>query len=156
MSPQELQVQQKREIEKKQESTIPARSFVPTTDIFEADDALTIVLEMPGVEFLEWKRAEDGIWRNSIRNLRPPYWDSFHREVLDGSGRYIHRSFQRRASDGRVRLRRASSGDEWRQIETRPCSPRGGDEQTDTLAHAGESSRHIRGKQRLHPRPRDN
>jgi HSP20 family molecular chaperone IbpA len=50
MSPQELQVQQKREIEKKQESTIPARSFVPTTDIFEADDALTIVLEMPGVD----------------------------------------------------------------------------------------------------------
>jgi HSP20 family molecular chaperone IbpA len=50
MSPQELQVQQKREIEKKQESTIPARSFVPTADIFEAEPALTIVLEMPGVD----------------------------------------------------------------------------------------------------------
>lgn len=50
MSPQELQVQQKREIEKKQESTIPARSFVPTADIFEAEQALTIVLEMPGVD----------------------------------------------------------------------------------------------------------
>lgn len=49
MSPQELQVQQKREIEKKQEATIPARSFVPTADIFEAEQALTIVLEMPGV-----------------------------------------------------------------------------------------------------------
>ena len=37
MSPQELQVQQKRELEKKQEATIPARVFVPTTDIFETE-----------------------------------------------------------------------------------------------------------------------
>jgi HSP20 family molecular chaperone IbpA len=46
---QELQVQQKREIENKQESTIPARQFVPVTDIFETDQALTLVLEVPGV-----------------------------------------------------------------------------------------------------------
>jgi HSP20 family protein len=45
---QELQVQQKREVEKRQESTIPARLFVPTADIFETDQALTMVLEMPG------------------------------------------------------------------------------------------------------------
>jgi len=37
MSPQELQVQGKREVEKKQESTIPARLFMPTADIFEDD-----------------------------------------------------------------------------------------------------------------------
>ena len=49
MSPQELQVQQKREVEKKQERTVPARVFVPVTDIFETDQALTVVLEMPGV-----------------------------------------------------------------------------------------------------------
>ena len=49
-SPQELQVQQKREVEKKQESTIPARAFLPTTDIFETEQALTVLLEMPGVE----------------------------------------------------------------------------------------------------------
>jgi len=48
-SQQELQVQQKREVEKKQESTIPSRSFLPVTDIFEADQALTVVLEIPGV-----------------------------------------------------------------------------------------------------------
>jgi HSP20 family protein len=45
---QELQVQQKREVEKKQESTIPARLFVPVADIFETDQALSMVLEMPG------------------------------------------------------------------------------------------------------------
>jgi HSP20 family protein len=49
MAPQELQVQQKREVDKKQESTIPARAFLPDTDIFETDQALTVVLEMPGV-----------------------------------------------------------------------------------------------------------
>lgn len=47
---QELKVQQKREVESKQETTIPARVFVPVTDIFETDEALTVILEMPGVE----------------------------------------------------------------------------------------------------------
>jgi len=47
---QELQVQQKREVEKAQEATRPMRAFLPTTDIFETDDALTMVLEMPGVD----------------------------------------------------------------------------------------------------------
>jgi HSP20 family molecular chaperone IbpA len=46
---QEVQVQQKREVEKKQESTIPARVFIPVADIFETDQALTVILEMPGV-----------------------------------------------------------------------------------------------------------
>ena len=50
MAAQELQVQQKREVEKKQESTIPTRLFVPVTDIFETDEALTVVMEMPGVD----------------------------------------------------------------------------------------------------------
>ena len=51
MAPQqELQVQQKREVEKKQESTVPSRAFLPITDIFETDQALTLILEMPGVD----------------------------------------------------------------------------------------------------------
>jgi HSP20 family protein len=49
-SQQELPVQQKREVEKKQESTIPSRAFLPITDIFETDQALTVILEMPGVD----------------------------------------------------------------------------------------------------------
>ena len=47
---QELQVQRKREVEKKTEGTAPGRSFVPVTDIFETPEALTVVLEMPGVD----------------------------------------------------------------------------------------------------------
>jgi HSP20 family protein len=50
MSPQELQVQKKRELEGKEESTIPARTFVPTADIYEDRDSLKVILEMRGVE----------------------------------------------------------------------------------------------------------
>jgi HSP20 family protein len=46
----ELQVQQKREVEKAQEQTTPMRAFLPTADIYETEDALTVVLEMPGVD----------------------------------------------------------------------------------------------------------
>jgi HSP20 family molecular chaperone IbpA len=49
-SQQELQVQQKREVDKEQEATRPTRAFMPSADIFETEDALTVVLEMPGVD----------------------------------------------------------------------------------------------------------
>ena len=49
-SKQELQVQQKRELEKKEEPTIPARIFLPNTDIYETQNALNVILEMPGVD----------------------------------------------------------------------------------------------------------
>ena len=49
-STQELQVQKKRELENKVESTIPVRLFVPVADIYDAEHDLTIILEMPGVE----------------------------------------------------------------------------------------------------------
>jgi HSP20 family protein len=47
---QEMRVQEKRELQKNEESTIPVRAFVPVTDIYETDQALTVVMEMPGVE----------------------------------------------------------------------------------------------------------
>jgi HSP20 family protein len=49
MTNRELQVQDKREVQKAEESTVPARAFLPTTDIFETKDALMVVMEMPGV-----------------------------------------------------------------------------------------------------------
>jgi HSP20 family protein len=61
-SKQELQVQQKRELEKKQETTIPARVFLPTADIYEDEDELTVILEMPGVDKDNVEiRVEDGV-----------------------------------------------------------------------------------------------
>ena len=47
---QEISVQQKKELPSKEEKTIPARYYVPNTDIYESEDALTLVMEIPGVE----------------------------------------------------------------------------------------------------------
>ena len=61
-SRQELQVQKKREQETREESTIPARVFVPSSDIYETQDTLTVILEMPGVEKNNVDvRVEDGV-----------------------------------------------------------------------------------------------
>ena len=59
---QELQVQQKRELERKEETTVPARVYLPTADIYETQDALRIDLEMPGVDKSNVDvRIEDGV-----------------------------------------------------------------------------------------------
>jgi len=59
---QELQVQKKREQEVKEETTIPARVFLPSADIYETQEALTVILEMPGVEKNNVDvRVEDGV-----------------------------------------------------------------------------------------------
>ena len=47
---QELEVQKKRQLKSQEESTAPVNMFIPTTDIFETDAALSVVVEMPGVE----------------------------------------------------------------------------------------------------------
>jgi len=47
---QELSVREKKELVAKEEKTTPGRYFVPYADIYETDDALAVVLEMPGVE----------------------------------------------------------------------------------------------------------
>jgi HSP20 family protein len=46
---QELEVQAKKEVVGREESTVPVRYFLPNTDIFETDDALTVIMEVPGV-----------------------------------------------------------------------------------------------------------
>ena len=45
-----LEVQKKKELVDKEEKTVPARYYVPNTDIYETENALTVVVEMPGVE----------------------------------------------------------------------------------------------------------
>ena len=46
---QALQTQEKKELVSKDETTMPVRYFVPATDIFETEDGLTVVMEVPGV-----------------------------------------------------------------------------------------------------------
>src|SRR5579872_1263177 len=45
-----LEVQEKKELVSKEEKTVPARYYVPNTDIYETDEGLTLVMEVPGVE----------------------------------------------------------------------------------------------------------
>ena len=47
---QELAVHEKKELVSKEEKTVPGRYYIPYTDIHETDEALTVVMEMPGVE----------------------------------------------------------------------------------------------------------
>jgi HSP20 family molecular chaperone IbpA len=80
-SKQELQVQQKRQVEDKDEATIPARVFLPNTDIYETEDALTVVMEMPGVEKSNVEvGVEDGVLKvygridfSKYEGLQPVY-----------------------------------------------------------------------------------
>jgi HSP20 family protein len=80
-SRQELQVQQKRELEKRDETTIPARVFLPTADIYETPEALTVVLEMPGVDKSNVNvSVEDGVLKvegrldfSKYQGLQPLY-----------------------------------------------------------------------------------
>jgi len=46
----EMTVHEKKEVAAKEEKTIPGRYFVPPADIYETEEALSVVLEMPGVE----------------------------------------------------------------------------------------------------------
>lgn len=46
---QELAVREKQELNRKEEGTTPGRTYVPAADIYETEEALTLVLEMPGI-----------------------------------------------------------------------------------------------------------
>jgi HSP20 family molecular chaperone IbpA len=45
-----LEVQEKKELVGKGEKTVPARYYVPNTDIRETENALLVVMEVPGVD----------------------------------------------------------------------------------------------------------
>ena len=46
---QELAAREKREAATREERTVPGRFYVPHTDVWETEDALTVVMEVPGV-----------------------------------------------------------------------------------------------------------
>ena len=47
---QEVALREKKELVSKDEKTVPGRYYVPYSDIYETDDALRVVMEIPGVE----------------------------------------------------------------------------------------------------------
>jgi HSP20 family molecular chaperone IbpA len=58
---QELAAREKREAATREERTVPGRFYVPHTDVWETGDALTVVMEVPGVarEAVEIELKED-------------------------------------------------------------------------------------------------
>jgi HSP20 family molecular chaperone IbpA len=78
---QELSVREKRELAAREERTVPGRFFVPSTDVYETADALTVVLEVPGVarEAVEVEvkedvlRVEGRIDASKYQGLEPVY-----------------------------------------------------------------------------------
>jgi HSP20 family protein len=78
---QELQIRKKQEVAKKDETTVPTRLFVPSTDIYEKDETLFVVMEMPGVDKKNVDiRIEDGVLKvegrldfSTYQGLQPLY-----------------------------------------------------------------------------------
>ena len=60
----QLAVREKQELKGAEEKTVPGRYFVPATDVYETEEGLTLVMEMPGVsrEDLEVS-LENGVLR---------------------------------------------------------------------------------------------
>ena len=46
----EMAVREKKELAAKEEKTVPGRYYIPYDDIYDTDEALAVVMEMPGVE----------------------------------------------------------------------------------------------------------
>ena len=46
---QQVALREKQEVTTKDEKTVPGRFYAPATDIYETEEALTVVMEMPGV-----------------------------------------------------------------------------------------------------------
>src|SRR5438270_3856021 len=86
---QELEVRAKKELVTKEENTVPARYYVPSTDIYETQDALTVVMEMPGVGKEDITvalendrlRVEGQIAFSKYEGLEPVYTELQHRPL---------------------------------------------------------------------------
>jgi HSP20 family molecular chaperone IbpA len=74
---QELAVREKQELAQQEEKTIPGRYYVPAADIFETDEALTLTLEMPGVE----KNAVDVQVENDVLRVEGKIDYSAYKEI---------------------------------------------------------------------------
>lgn len=93
MADQTLEVQEKKELVAKGEKTIPARYYVPTTDIYETEDALIVAMEVPGVDrgSVEAK-VEDDVLRVEAR-IDPAKYDGMEPLYTEYNVGHFARSF---------------------------------------------------------------
>jgi len=111
----EIPVQEKREVEQKQETTFAARSFAPSADIYETDSGLEVVLEMPGVDKSHIEiTVEDNVLQvhgtiafSRYQGLRPLYTEypvGHYRRSFSLSNRIDQHRITAEMSDGVLRV----------------------------------------------------
>jgi HSP20 family protein len=75
MTDKDLQIEEKKEVQATGESTRNVPVFIPAVDIYESENALTLVADMPGIplENVDIDLDSDQL---SIRGTIPPYEES--------------------------------------------------------------------------------
>jgi HSP20 family molecular chaperone IbpA len=77
----DLKIQEKKELASKEEKTVPGKYYMPYTDIFETGEALTVVMEIPGIkkDGIDIKLEKDELTINAeialdnYKNFKPVY-----------------------------------------------------------------------------------
>lgn len=77
----EMAVREKKELQPKEEKTVSGRYFIPSADIYETEEALAVVMEMPGVEKKDLEvglendvlRVDGRIYFSRYKDLEPVY-----------------------------------------------------------------------------------
>jgi HSP20 family protein len=99
---QELALRDKKELVSKDEKTVPGRYYVPYADIYETEDALCVVMEMPGVEKKDLNvalendalRVEGQIDFSKYEGMEPVYTEYNVGHSIRGPSRYPTRSIR--------------------------------------------------------------
>ena len=90
---QALEVQEKIEQVSTEEKTVPARYYIPNTDIYETEDALTVIMEVPGVA----KQAIDVSVENDVLRVEaridPAKYEGFEPVYTEYNIGHFARSF---------------------------------------------------------------
>lgn len=91
MNEQELKVHNKQPAQQESETTKPVKYFTPAVDIFETDNEVTIIAEMPGVDnsSVEVSLEEDTLIIRGHRNGEKPVGKILLEEYENGS--YLRR-----------------------------------------------------------------
>ena len=87
---QDIQARDKREMKLTSEQTIPGRVYTPSVDIFEDDQALTIVADMPGVptEHVTIDLREDVLSLSGVPSVSVPEQEEYVLREYD-TGKYF-------------------------------------------------------------------
>src|SRR5271157_4715849 len=90
---QTLEVQEKKELVSKEEKTVPAKYYIPSADIYETDDALSVVLEVPGVEKNNLNISLENDVLKIDAQIDFAKYEGFEPVYTEYNGGHFHRAF---------------------------------------------------------------